>query len=308
MDDFPFVPGWHDYPEDGIAIQSMQPIGTFEDSPAGQQSDPLPDLVSLHDAAVKVTGSYLPGRDQGQAGTCEGFANIRAVELSMLVAIARGANFLWDNVGLAIEPGYGYSRVEIGKRKLGRGDGSYGAWMAQALKDLGVTFRKKFPDLGIDLSEYSIALARDWGYNGVPDNLEPILRQHPVRAISKITTIDGLKRALAAGYGVAEGSCYLLNRNRNSQGIIDAYYGGPRSGHCQSIVGYIVIGGVTYFCWDNQWGKYHGGPTHPKFPCPAGGLVHESWTQKALDAGDTWAFSDVVGFPQRDYLDWGSIG
>lgn len=295
-----FVSGWEPLPDEVEAIASLQPVGSFEDSEAFAATDPLPDYVNHDDAAVKALGHILPTRNQGNAGTCVSFGTTAAVEYTMLVAIARNKPFLF--VDTATEPVYGGSRVEVGKGRLGRGDGSIGAWAAQFVKQWGICARQNYPAVGIDLSTYSIQISRDWGNRGVPDAFEPILKQHPVAAITQVKSTEALKRALANGYGVAESSGYLLRSKRNAQGIIEAYRGG---GHCMCISGYIVIGGSTYFHIRNSWGdQAHTGPTHDKFPTKAGGLVHQAQVQAMLDAGDTWALSDVAGFPARNLVDW----
>jgi hypothetical protein len=295
-----FVPGWESRPDQVEAIAALQPIGAFEDSAAFDASGPLPDFVSLDDAVLKISGKILPTRNQGNAGTCVSFGTIGAVEYTMAVAIARGKPFIWHD--LATEPVYGGSRVEVGKGRLGRGDGSIGAWAAEFVKGWGVAARQDYPALKIDLSQYSIPISRQWGNAGVPDNFEPILKQHPVQGIAKILTTEGLKTALANGYGVAESSGYLLRSSRNGDGTIDAYRGG---GHCMCVSGYITIGGVDWFHIRNSWGDAaHTGPTHPKFPTKSGGLIHQSKMRAMLDGGDTWAFSDALGFPARNLVDW----
>lgn len=305
MDDFHFVPGWEFRPDEVAEIVGLQPVGIFEDTAAGQQSDPLPDKVSLHDAAVSVLGHFLPVRNQGSIGTCVPFACTRAVELTMLVAIARGGRFTFPANGLATEPTYGGSRIEVGKGRLGRGDGSIGAWAAEFVKTWGVAPRQVFPAFNIDLSEYSIDLSRAWGRSGVPDSFEPTLKQHPVQGIAKVTTLDGALRALAAGHAIMECSNRLLNRNRNADGTIGTYRGG---GHAQTTVGFKKINGRWKFQIDGSWGSYHTGGLDPDFPCPAGGLVDQDDYEAMLDQGDSFAFSDVVAFPARDYDDWGGIG
>jgi hypothetical protein len=139
----------------------------------------------------------------------------------------------------------------------------------------------------------------------VPDRFEQQLKTHPVQAIAKVTTTDGLAKALAQGYGVAEGSSWLLSGKRNEQGMIGVYRGG---GHCMAIVGYTTINGKRFFQIDNSWGTgAHTGPTHPAFPYSGGGLITESAAGQMLAGGDSWALSSVVGFPARD-VDWSTIG
>lgn len=295
-----FVTGWEPRPEEVAAIAALQPIGAFENSAAAESSDPLPDFVNLDDAVLAISGSRLPTRNQGNAGTCVSFGTIAAVELTMAVAISRQKHF--EFLPLATEPVYGGSRIEVGKGRLGRGDGSVGAWAAQFVKQWGVAARRDYPGLNINLSNYSIPLSRDWGSKGVPDAFEPVLKQHPIEGIAQITTIAGLKRALANGYGVAECSGLLLGTQRDSEGKITASRGG---GHCMCVDGYIVIDAVTWFHIRNSWGDLaHKGPTHPKFPSKSGGLIHQSKMQSMLDGNDTWAFSDAVGFPARDLVSW----
>ena len=52
--DYPaHYPGWIDDPKAVAAIAALQPIASFGDTPAGQDSSPLPDHVFLWDAARK---------------------------------------------------------------------------------------------------------------------------------------------------------------------------------------------------------------------------------------------------------------
>ena len=126
-------PGWIDDPKAVAAIAELQPIASFGDTEAGQDSSAFPDHVFLWDAARKITGNLLPPRNQGNIGTCVSFGTARAVEYTMLAEIAAGEAEQFRTV--ATEPIYGGSRVEVGKGKLGRGDGSVGAWAAQWAKD-----------------------------------------------------------------------------------------------------------------------------------------------------------------------------
>lgn len=297
-----FVPGWENRPDEVAAVAALQPIGAFEDTPAGLSEKPLPERVNQDNAAIKVTGKPLPGENQGNAGTCVAFGTARAINYALLCAIAAGLKMLWKPI--AIEPIYGGSRIEVGGGRLGRQDGSIQAWASEFCKNWGVAPRELFGKYKIDLRSYSINLARDWGTpgHGVPNVFEPELRMHPVKSIAKITTTDGLARALAAGKGVAAASGYLLNRRRGPNGIVSIYRGG---GHDMAVKGYMTIGGTRYFKWDNSWGpEAHTGPTNDFFPDVLGGLVAERDAQKILDEGDTWAHDSVEGFADADYADW----
>lgn len=301
IDESTFVPGWIDDPEAVQAIAALQPIGAFEDSPAAQDETPLPAYVWHGVSANKVVGHYLPTRNQGNAGTCVSFGHTRAAEYTVLNSIASGAAIAFKE--LATEPTYGGSRVEVGGGRLGGGDGSVGAWAAEFTKRWGVAPRGNYPEFGFDLSTYSIPISRSWGRSGVPDKFEPRLRMFPIRGITQIKTTLGLRRALANGCGVAECSGRLLSGQRDSLGRIKTVRGG---GHCMTVSGYILLdNGEDWYQIENSWGDLaHKGPNHPRFPTQAGGLISGPDMQLMLDAGDTWALSDVVGFPAKDNLDW----
>jgi hypothetical protein len=60
----------------------------------------------------------------------------------------------------------------------------------------------------------------------------------------------------------------------------------------------------AFFHIENSWGdKAMTGPTGWGSPSTAGFWAEASVVKRMLDAGDTWAFSGVKGFPARD-SDW----
>jgi len=292
-------PGWIDDPKAVAAIAALQPIASFGDTEAGQDSSPLPDHVFLWDAAKKVTGNLLPPRNQGNIGTCVSFGTARAIEYTMCAEIAAGEQEQFRTV--ATEPIYGGSRVEIGKGRLGRGDGSVGAWAAQWAKDYGIIERAKHG--AYDLSQYSVTLSRTWGQSGVPDNLEGVARLHPIQAITKITSWEQAKRALASGYGISVSSDQGFAMTRDPDGFARAV--GSWS-HCMCLSGYqtgIREGGRI----DNSWGaSAHTGPTGAGNPGPEGFWADARTLERMLSYGDSWAFSAFAGFPARPKksLDW----
>jgi hypothetical protein len=292
-------PGWIDDPKAVAAIAELQPIASFGDTEAGQDSSPLPDHVFLWDAARKVTGGLLPPRNQGNIGTCVSFGTARAIEYTMCAEIAAGEPEHFRTI--ATEPIYGGSRVEIGKGRLGRGDGSVGAWAAQWAKDFGIIERGKHE--GYDLSQYSVSLSKTWGSSGVPNNLESIAQLHPIKAITKITNWEQAKRALASGFGISICSDQGFAMVRDGEGFSRAH--GSWS-HCMCLSGYqtgIREGGRL----DNSWGSSsHTGPVGAGNPGPEGFWADARILERMLNYGDSWAFSAFDGFPARPKksLDW----
>src|SRR5205085_3314192 len=172
--------------------------GAFRETEAFAAVYAGPDDVFLWDAARKVTGDVLPARDQKSVGSCVGFATASAVEHLMCVQIALGADEEYRD--LAQEVIYGGSRVEVGGGHV-RGDGSTGAWAAKWVTDYGVVPRGIFGKY--DLRAYDEGRCRDYGARGVPDVLEQMARQHPVKSASNVRTWDECKAAVRNGYPVA---------------------------------------------------------------------------------------------------------
>ncbi len=102
---------------------------------------------------------------------------------------------------VATEPLYALSRVEIGGGRIG-GDGSVGGWAAKAVKQYGILLRKAYGNY--DLSVYSGQKARKWGRRGagLPNELEPIAKEHPVKTCSLVTTDDEVIAALQNWYPI----------------------------------------------------------------------------------------------------------
>jgi hypothetical protein len=199
---------------------------------------------------------------------------------------------------IAEEVTYAGSRVEIGKGRIS-GDGSVGAWAAQFVQKWGVVAREVHGKY--DLTNYDQARCRAWGRTGVPDDLEPTARNHPVSSITQIKTLDELKKALSQGYGVAVCSDQGFSYQRDARGVARAQ---GSWAHCMCIDGYHTDeNGKLFFHIENSWGdKTHTGPTGWGNPSTAGFWADSATVQRMLNAGDTWAFSGVKGFPARESI------
>ena len=136
----PFNPldsGWVNDPEAVDAISALQPFGAFAETPAAEvDSADLPKEVFLWKIHKQVTGLDSDEENQGNYGSCVGFGTTAAVEASMVYQIYTGKQEEWKE--LCQEITYGGSRVEIGKKRLGRSQGSIGAWAAEFVKQYGV--------------------------------------------------------------------------------------------------------------------------------------------------------------------------
>jgi hypothetical protein len=287
--------GWVDDPVAVAAIVEQMPIKDFKDTAAyGFADEELPDHVYLWDFAKQVTGDNLPPRNQGQVGSCVAFGCCSAVEYTMCVEIAEGQ--LEEFKPLVQEVVYGGSRVEIGNGGL-RGDGSIGAWAASFVRKYGVLNRGVFLDGKYDLTKYSESLCRQWGATGVPNDLEPLVKEHPVKATTKVSDWTSAKKALAQGYAISVASNQGFTTSRDKNGICRP------SGvwnHQLSCIGYATIESQEYGFILNSWGLYMGtNNIGPGNPSPAGFYAHSSVIDRMLKQGDSFCYSGVEGFPLR---------
>lgn len=299
MSDSFYVSGWVADPEAVEGVVAAQPFKSFSETEAGSafSAKALPDHVYLWDAARKATGSLLPSRSQGTVGSCVSFGTVRAIEYTMVCEQASGKPEEFKD--LATEVTYGGSRVEVGKGRLGRGDGSIGAWAAEFSKNWGVLARGVYGEY--DLTKYSESVCRKFGASGVPDTLETEARKHPVKAITLVATWEEAKKALSSGYGISVCSGQGFSMKRDSNGISQS---SGKWAHCMCICGYTTIDGKEYGRIDNSWGaKAHTGPTGPGEPGPEGFYADASVISRMLAEKDSWAFSSVEGFPVKS-IDW----
>lgn len=302
-DDAPRPTGWVDEPDEVSAVLAKQPIRAFRFTPAFGAMGETPDHAYLWDAALKVRGSHIPTLDQGSIGSCVANGAETAVEYVMMVAAAQAAVIdpsAWK--AISAEVIYGGSRVQIGKGRI-RGDGSVGAWAAQWCQQYGVVARGKYD--GYDLTAYSVATCYKFGQTGCPVTLEPEAKKHPVKGITLVQTTEELRKALASGYPVTVASNVGFGNSgpytRDAKGYLRA---SGTWAHQMCFIGYTRDGDSWgYYCM-NSWGTgWVGGPTGPGNPPPGGFWVRESTAQKMLSQGDSWAYSDLVGFQPRK-LDW----
>lgn len=290
--------GWVPMPDEVDKVARDQPFYSFDQTPAGQIKDDLPKFVYLWKAYHKLKGVNPPSENQNPVGSCVAFGTCIAVERTMQVQIAFDGK-AEEFKPLSREVVYAGSRVEVGGGRL-RGDGSVGAWAAKFVKDWGVISREVHGKY--DLTKYDPARCRAWGNSGVPNDLEPLAKEHPVQEITLIKTWDQAKKALAQGYGIAVCSGQGFEGPRDSRGVKK-----PRGSwaHCMAIDGYhIDADGKEYAHIENSWGEKPGeGPVGWGDPPTSGFWIEASVCTRMIEARDCWAFSAVKGFPAKN-IDW----
>jgi hypothetical protein len=293
MKDLPKSFGWIPDPQAVDEVRSSLQFPAFHETEAFQSQVGSED-VYLWDACRKVTGDVLPARDQKSVGSCVGFGTASAIEHLICVQAANASDETFKEVSPEII--YAGSRVEIGGGRV-RGDGSVGAWAAKFVNQYGVLPRGKFGLL--DLTKYDERTCRDLGMKGVPDELEPLAREHPVKAIANVRSWAEAQAAIRNGYPIAVCSSQGFGMVRDAEGFC------PPQGtwyHCMALVG-IRGGSRPGGFLLNSWGpNAHSGPQAPGEP-PAGFWADAAVLDRMLKQGDSWAFSSFTGFPAQK-LDW----
>jgi hypothetical protein len=204
--------------------------------------------------------------------------------------------------GTATEAIYALSRVEVGKGRLGGGDGSIGSWAAEAVQKWGTLRRMKY--LTVDLSTYSGSRAKAWGMPraGLPDELEPLAREHPVQAASLVTSYEQARDAIANGYPVAVCSNQGFTESRDAEGFARA---SGSWAHCMAFLAVDDNAKRPGLLCQNSWGPdWIRGPVRHNQP-PGSFWVDAATANRMLSRDpDSFAVSGFVGFPVQslDYL------
>jgi hypothetical protein len=282
-------------------------LGAMKHPVFGVAAAPIRDsgkgkVVLLHKALFQVAPGYRT--HEQTIGDCVSHGWGSGIDVLKAVQIAAGAREEWTGE-TATEIVYAASRVEVGGGRLGNGDGSIGAWAAQAVSEtVGTLVRGKYGSL--DLTEYSGATAKKLGRRGagVPDELEPQAREHPVKVVSMVQTYEEARDAIANGYPVAVCSNRGFTSRRDEKGF--AKPSGSWA-HCMLYVAVDDADGRPGLLQWNSWGdNWISGPK--RHDQPEGSF----WTDaevcdRQLREQDSFAMSGYVGgFPSQE-LDFSGL-
>lgn len=229
---------------------------------------------------------------------CVSMGAAGAVDLLRCVQhVVGGTNEQWI-AECATEPIYAGSRVEIAGGQLGGGDGSNGIWAVQYLQKYGVLLRQKYGN--IDLTTYSGQRARQWGMPraGVPNELEPIAREHPVKTFTQVKTWEECRDAIANGYPITIASNQGFSSTRDKDGFARASGNWAHEMHIIAAKDDSRPGGLILNSWGTSW---NGGPKG-EYDIPDGSFWcdAEVLERNILRAGDSWALSNFDGFPPQE--------
>lgn len=296
MSEFEF--GWVDDPDAVGEIVSGLELKSFGSTPAADiRFADIPDFVHGWETYRQATGQAWPEFNQGKIGSCVSFGTTQALLFCMAAEYVSGQRE--RVVTPCMEAIYGGSRVEVGGGKV-KGDGSIGAWAAEWIKRWGI-----IPQVVVgeyDLTQYRVDRCREWGDKGVPNDLEPEAKEHPIADFVPVTNFENACKALASGYGINVCSRQGFSLVRDAEGFCK-----PEGtwAHSMAFIGYSKGKRPGLFVV-NSWGfSTTTGPTPGDSP-RSGWWVDASVADRMLRGGDSFAYADVKGFPIKR-IDWNTI-
>jgi hypothetical protein len=258
--------------------------------------------ISLIKHYERVLGSKFVPNWQTIGDCCGEAGTMGAQVLSTIQIDKLKRNEEWKGP-FSVEFTYASSRVEIGGGRIRGKDGSNGVWIADSMKKLGLLRRDKYGKY--DLTKYRPDLGRAWGRTGVgvPDELEKIAKEHPIKTAALVTTWAEACDCIANGFPVLMCSSVGYTDKTDKDGFLRhaniIWY------HAMLLAGIDTAsrrqGGLIVNSWGPDWIS---GPQH-SLGTPSGCFWADAQNiEKALREGDSFALSNFVGFPRQklDYL------
>jgi len=285
--------GWVDSPRDVEAFLSTLSEPMFARAAAPIADSGKGKAVLLHKNLEKVLGKF-PIHNQ-TIGDCVSHGWSLCIDVLKATEIVAGEAESF-NAETATEAIYALSRVEIGGGRLGNEDGSLGAWAADAVKKYGTLARIKYGNY--DLTTYDGQRAKAWGgaRKGLPDELEPIAKEHPVTTVSLVTTYEQARDAIANGYPVPVCSMQGFAETRDADGFAAPKGTWP---HCMAFIAvddaYKRPGLLCMNSWGPDWIR---GPKRNDQP-DGSFWVDADVVNRMLAQRDSFAISGFQGYPAR---------
>lgn len=180
------------------------------------------------------------------------------------------------------------------------------------MNDCGLWIRKDYPEVKIDLTEYSEQNALLYGARRPPDEVRTIGRQHLVRTATVLKSPEEIRDFLAAGYGVFFCSGLKWSNSRDENGYSPVVPGSWA--HSQCLAGFderpeiIKVYGEALVLVGNSWGsRWNSGSRKvlgTDYLIPDGFY----WTKASNMRRCTCiALSSVAGWPKRKLKSMGAV-
>lgn len=192
-----------------------------------------------------------------------------------------------------------------------RGSNSDGwdCWTAaKMIQQNGILIRKEYPDLGIDLTEYSGSLAHKYGSKAPPSNIATEGRLHVVRTVAECNSLAEIRAMMSNGYGIASCGDEGFTSTRDENGV------SARSGSWSHALAYLAIDdrpetilkyGCALILICNSWGPWNKGGRRilgTQIDIPIG-TFWAKWND--IKNRQVIAYSSVAGWRRKQLPDYG---
>jgi hypothetical protein len=259
-------------------------------------------------ASRAVYGKPFEVWNQGNIGTCVSFGWGMGSYIGQAVDWTQGERAEPPKL-VATEPIYGGSRT-AGRlppiERAGYSDGSYGAAAARWVQGTkagvgGILYRQKYGD--IDLTNYEIPRAREWGNSGVPKELAKIAQQHAAQGVALCNSYEALCAAIENGLCVpiCSNVGFAATNVRDADGFLPR---GGSWGHCMVCVAVRYADGpgkrdgvLILNSWGTNWVK---GPRWPDDQPEGSFWADRRAIEAILAQGDSFVIAGASGFAARD--------
>jgi hypothetical protein len=259
-------------------------------------------------ASRAVYGKPFEVWNQGSIGTCVAFGWGMGSYIGQSVDWTQGEMAEPPRL-VSPEAIYGGSRT-AGRvppvQFAGYSDGSYGAAAARWVQGTkagvgGILYRQKYGS--VDLTNYEIPRAKEWGNSGVPADLAKLAQQHTAQGVALCDSWQSLCAAVENGLcvPVCSNVGFAATNVRDADGFL------PRGGswaHCMVVIGvrYKVNGSPrdgALVC--NSWGpNWCRGPRWPE-DMPEGCFwADRKDIESILAQGDSFVIAGASGWHARD--------
>jgi hypothetical protein len=247
--------------------------------------------------SLKVVKAY----NQGEVGSCVG--NATAACLSVLNAVEEfNKKEPQEFVAMHSADGmYGLMREAAGL--LGRGDGGTGSGAAKAIQSFGTLYCIKYGD--VDLTTNLPSRAKQFGSRGVGETLKQQAKPRNVYSTTRVNNAQEAWALIGNGYPINVCSNQGFTKKRDKDGVCQP--SGSWS-HSMAVVGRKTIDGnrKLFLIW-NSWGDSWCSGAYVD-DMPMGSFwVDFDVLDKMVKRGDSFAYSDLNGFPSRTIkIDFGT--
>lgn len=297
------ITGRHGYPYANAAITAFNLYGS------GIGKLCLPYL-----AAIEVYPDCLPGGAQ-KRGSCVAWCTRNAALVSYCAYVKYG------NDAVTAPPissaGIANGAFSTDAIYWWRGKDSDG-WFCDAAANVamtkaGLVIRKNYPDIGLDLTEYSPQMEGKWGRNQPPFNVADAIDNNLVKNVTKVQTYEEARDLIANGYSLSTCGSEAFTKRRSAPYGICERTGGTWY-HAMAITGGDFRSETMdkegpLFLVQNSWGNYLGSSnntiygTNYKLPASA---FWARWDD--LDNRRIIAIGPSEGWPAQNLPDYGLAG